>query len=303
MDITTLKHQIETNCKDYPLIVFVYSDTDFIPHQYIQAIIGEAKAEIVPVSYLNELLPVQNCLYDWEVSTDIYRFLQVDTLSEYDPRINKVKNGFIICKKIQEDLKPFYEDYIITVPKLEAWQIQDFIYSTCKGVPTERLDKLIEACNGNIFQLEQESRKIRIFAEQERKYAFDSFISQGIFSNLSNLTIFDLSSAIIKKDIPMISKVLQCIDNIDVEPIGLQKVLTDNFRDIILVQLNSASSPEYFEKTFGWKRGKYWAIKYSCGFYTREQLVNIFRFLCGIQFGDIPEDKLVSYLITHIISM
>lgn len=101
----------------------------------------------------------------------------------------------------------------------------------------------------------------------------------------------------------MISKVLQSIDNIDVEPIGLQKVLTDNFRDIILVQLNSASSPEYFEKTFGWKRGKYWAIKYSCGFYTREQLVNIFRFLCGIQFGDIPEDKLVSYLITHIISM
>lgn len=75
MDITTLKHQIETKCKDYPLIVFVYSDTDFIPHQYIQAIIGEAKAEIVPVSYLNELLPVQNCLYDWEVSTNIYRFL------------------------------------------------------------------------------------------------------------------------------------------------------------------------------------------------------------------------------------
>ena len=91
-------------------------------------------------------------------------------------------------------------------------------------------------------------------------------------------------------------KMAACID-------ALQKVLTDNFRDIILVQLNSASSPEYFEKTFGWKRGKYWAIKYSCGFYTREQLVNIFRFLCGIQFGDIPEDKLVSYLITHIISM
>lgn len=303
MDIATLKQQIEQKCVNYPLIVFLYSDTNFIPHQYIQEITGEAKAEISLVSNLVDLLPVQNSFYDWEDQDKIYRILQVDTLSEYDNRISDIKNSFIICKKIEDQVKQYYSDYIVVVPKLEEWQIKDFVYSVCKGVDVQDLDILIESCNYNIFQLEQESRKIRIFEEAERKYVFQDFILSGLFSNLSKLTIFDLSSAIVKKDIAMLHNVLNVIQDIDVEPLGLQRILTDNFRDILLVQLNSNPSPEYFEKKYGWKKGKYWAIKYSCGYYTKQQLVDIFQFLCSIQFGDIPEDKLVSYLITHILSM
>ena len=46
-----------------------------------------------------------------------------------------------------------------------------------------------------------------------------------------------------KRDVNTIRRVLEVIDQIDVEPIGLQKVLLNNFRDVILVQLNINPTP------------------------------------------------------------
>lgn len=151
--------------------------------------------------------------------------------------------------------------------------------------------------------MDQELKKLVIFSDIEKPYVFDEFISDGIFSDLSEFNIFDLSTAILKKDFNTIKQVLIDIDNIDIEPIGLQKVLTDNFRDIIAVQLAKNAQPEYFEKVFGWRKSKFWAIKYSCGVYTKAQLIKIYEFLTSINFGDIPEGQLISYLITHILSM
>lgn len=252
---------------------------------------------------MEELLPVQNSWLLEEVFDESYRVWVVDTLSEYSPKLKSAKNTFIICKKISKDVEELYDEYIIDVPKLENWQIQDFVYSVAKGVDTDDLNELIKICNNDIFRINQELKKIRLFDEKERKYAFKDFKSDGIFSDLSELTIFDLSSAIMKRDFNTIRRVLEVIDQIDVEPIGLQKVLLNNFRDVILVQLNINPTPQYFEQKFGWKSGKFWAIKYTCSYYTKEQLINIFKFLTSIKFGDIPEDKLVSYLITHIMSM
>ena len=252
---------------------------------------------------MGELLPVQNTWLLEEVFNESYRVWSVDTLSDYSPKLLPVKNTFIICKKVAKEVEDFYDEYIVDVPKLEDWQIKDFVYSTAQGVDIEDLDELIKVCNHDIFRINQELKKIKLFDEKERKYAFKDFKSDGIFSDLSELTIFDLSSAIMKRDVNTIRRVLEVIDQIDVEPIGLQKVLLNNFRDVILVQLNINPTPQYFEQKFGWKTGKFWAIKYTCSYYTKEQLVNIFKFLTSIKFGDIPEDKLVSYLITHIMSM
>lgn len=252
---------------------------------------------------MDELLPVQNTWLLEEVFDESYRVWVVDTLSDYSPKLNACKNTFIICKKISKDVEDSYSEFIVDVPKLEEWQIKDFVYSVAKGVDTADLDELIRICNKDIFRLNQETKKIRLFDEKERKYAFKDFKADGIFSDLSDLTIFDLSSAIMKRDIKLLKQVLEVIDQIDVEPIGLQKVLLNNFRDVILVQLNINPTPQYFEQKFGWKSGKFWAIKYTCSYYTKEQLIEIFKFLTSIRFGDIPEDKLVAYLITHILSI
>lgn len=303
MTLEDLKTSIENGVLDYPLIIFQCDDSAFIPHQYLRRIAKESGKEITPISSIDEILNVQPSLFFREVDDKLYRFFDCDTLECFPPKANEVKNTFIICKKVKDSILTECSSYIVKVPKLESWQIQDYVYSLANGVDTQKLDRLIKVCNEDIYRLDQELKKLVIFSKIEQPYVFDEFISDGIFSDLSEFNIFDLSTAILKKDFNTIKQVLIDIDHIDIEPIGLQKVLTDNFRDIIAVQLSKAAQPEYFEKVFGWKRGKFWAIKYSCGVYTKSQLIKIYEFLTSINFGDIPEGQLISYLITHIISM
>lgn len=303
MTLEDLKTSIENGVLDYPLIIFQCDDSAFIPHQYLRRIVRESGKELIPISSIDEIFNVQPSLFFREVDDKLYRFFDCDTLECFSSKANELENTFIICKKVKDSISTECSSYIVKVPKLESWQIQDYVYSIATGVDTQKLDRLIKVCNGDIYRLDQELKKLVIFSDIEKPHVFDEFSSDGIFSDLSEFTIFDLSTAILKKDFNTIKSVLIDIDNIDIEPIGLQKVLTDNFRDIIAVQLAKDPQPEYFEKVFGWKKSKFWAIKYSCGVYTKSQLIKIYEFLTSINFGDIPEGQLISYLITHIISM
>ena len=54
------------------------------------------------------------------------------------------------------------------------------------------------------------------------------------------------------------------------------------------------------------KPNKYWAVKYSCGFYTKDELIQIYRFLTGldrkIKTGEMPVNNLVDYIIVKVIT-
>lgn len=298
MNIEELKLKIEKGETEYNFVIFKFNDINFIPLQYIDNI---RKIKKCDVTYLNnelELIPSEN-IFGFSLD-DGMKVLLVDELNIDNIKILNNMNTFVVCKKIKEE--ELYSTNIVNVPKLEAWQIKDYVYSLCEGVDRKYLDRLISISKGDIFRLEQEINKINIFSERERQKLFNDLISDNMFDDLSEHNIFDMSNAIIKKDYSALRNLYKEIDNIDCEPLGLLTTLINNFRNIIFVQLGASSSAEKYNMT----PKQYWAVKYNCGFYTKSQLMSIFKMLTDIdrkiKVGEFPMEILVDYLITKVMS-
>lgn len=304
MDIKTLKENIESKLSDIRFI-FVNSEDSFLSNQYVNAIAKNNELKLVPVEEIRSLIPNDNDIFgigDVIDETCLYVY-RVDKFEDKDPDIMKIKHLIIVCDKIDSESKEIFKELIIDMPKLEPWQIKDYAYSIADGVNTKKLDWLLTVSNNNVHRVHNELSKLTPFIPKERDYVFDLMVEDDAFVDLSNFVIFDLSNAIIKKDIKTITKILEDIKKIDVEPLGLQVILTNQFRNIISVQLSPNASAE----KLGMNPKQFYAIsKYSCGYYTREQLVEIFDVVSKCDYllknGDVPNDKLVDYMILHILS-
>lgn len=304
MDIKTLKENIESKLSDIRFI-FVNSEDSFLSNQYINAIAQKNELKIITVEEIKSLVPNDNDIFGVGDVIDesclyVYR---VDKFEEKDPDIMKIKHLVIVCDKIDSESKEIFKELVVEMPKLEPWQIKDYAYSIADGVNTKKLDWLLTVSNNNIHRVHNELSKLTPFIPKERDYVFDMMVEDDAFVDLSNFVIFDLSNAIIKKDIKTIAKILEDIKKIDVEPLGLQVILTNQFRNIISVQMSPNASAE----KLGMNPKQFYAIsKYSCGYYTREQLVKIFDVVSKCDYllknGDVPNDKLVDYMILHILS-
>lgn len=304
MDIKTLKENIESKLSDIRFI-FVNSEDSFLSNQYINAIAQKNELKIITVEEIRSLIPNDNDIFgigDVIDETCLYVY-KVDKFEEKDSDIMKIKHLIIVCDKIDSESKEIFKELVIEMPKLETWQIKDYAYSIADGVNTKKLDWLLTVSNNNIHRVHNELSKLTPFIPKERDYVFDMMVEDDAFVDLSNFVIFDLSNAIIKKDIKTIAKILEDIKKIDVEPLGLQVILTNQFRNIISVQMSPNASAE----KLGMNPKQFYAIsKYSCGYYTREQLVEIFDVVSKCDYllknGDVPNDKLVDYMILHILS-
>ena len=300
MDLKELKQVIESNKIPESLVILKVSDSDFIPNQYIDFILKSGIFKVQFQSNYAQLIPNTEDIFFTEPDKNIVNILRTDTFDCEDERIKKCINTIIICNKILKNSQHIFEDYIINIPKLESWQIQDYANTIADGIDKNDINKLIQLCNNDIYRLDQELQKIAIFPKEQRKYLFNNFVDDGVFNDLSTYNIFNFTNSIVKKDIKGLFEAYKEIQNIDVEPIGLLILLIQNFKDIINVQLSVNSSAE----SLNMKPNKYWAIRYSCGFYSKEELMIIYRFLTGldkqIKLGEMPMEYLIDYIIVKV---
>lgn len=301
LDIKDFKNDIENKNIKYNFAILKYSDTDFLGFQYVDAIAKVLNKPVKIIDDLSEMSKNTFSLFGDNDSDCIYLFL-VDKF-DYNNLDIISKDLYIICKTIDKKSLEVFNNYIVELPKLEDWQIKDYVYSVAEGANEKSLDRLIDVCGNDIYRINQELNKIKIFTKQERNFTFDKFIEDGIFSDLSTYSIFDFSNAIVKRDRETLRKIYKEIDKIDIEPIGLVTVLLNNFRNIIKIQLANNPTAE----SCGMKPNQFWAVKHSCGLYTKEQLLSIFNFLTEIdkkiKTGMIPVDSfLIDYIVVNILT-
>lgn len=306
MTIEQLKHQIElNNVTDSPLI-FKDDETMFLSDMYIKAI---SKSKNLPVKYIQSLSEVVNDSFDFfacetdeqpsclsVLHTSVYEWADVD--------ITSATNLIVVTTKFSnKDIEKKLSDYIVVMPKLEDWQIKDYVYSICEGVNHKDLDWLMSICGKNVCRLQQELDKLTLFNVDERKYLFDSFVRDGSMDDLSSYNIFNFTNAITSKDFNMLRSIYKEIERADITDFYLLTVLLKNFRNIIMVQLNSNPTPE----STGLDSKQLYAIKRIPKVYSAEQLVKIFDFLCDIdrqvKEGELPAPLVVDYLTVKILSM
>lgn len=301
MTIKELKSIIESNKVPENLVIMKYTDNDFVPNQYINYI--KTNYSVESVEDYSECFTDSADIFSVGTQDDTVRVLRTDTFDCVDERFKNSKRTFVVCKKLSKQSQSIFGDFVVDIPKLEQWQINDYAVSIASGVGQESINRLLSVCGNNIYRLDQELQKLSIFPEAQRQFMFDKFIGDGAFNDLSTYNIFDITSCIIKRDTKKLFHIYRELDNIDVEPFGLLVLLCQNFKDIIDVQLSVNPTAE----SLGMKSNKFWAVKHSCGYYNRNELISIYSFLTSIdkkiKIGELSTDHLVDYIITKIISV
>lgn len=299
MQIDDVKYIIENKKYSGQVFIFQYSDTKFIVKQYIEKLVLDFNLELNYNDEIDDKIITGISLFG-DVNDNILRVYDINEF-DYNGNILNEKNLIILCKKIKDELKTIYSDNIIIVPKLENWQIKDFVYSVGDGIPESDLDKLIELCDSNIYRLTQELDKMLIFPNSLKQNIFKEFYKDGVFNDLSDATIFDFCSSIIKKDITKLTYIYSQLDRMDVNPLGFVSILYQNIKDIIKIQLGVKPTPE----STGIAKNKFYAIKYNnLNKFNTKQLIQIFELLTDIdkqvKLGQLDVDNIIDYVIVSI---
>lgn len=304
MTIETLKTNLDNKTLD-DFYIFFNLETSFLSNQYVDAIAQARGLKLIYIDDLRSLIPDKNDIFGSAETVDascLYVY-KIDKFEDKDLQIKDIKNLIIVCNKIDDETKELFLPYIIEMPKLESWQIKDYVYSLADGVSTNKLDWLINISNNDIYRLHNEISKLNLFSIKEREYLFDLMVEEDAFIDLSNYVIFDLTNAILQKDIKKIRYMLEAVHSWDCEPLGLQTLLTNNFRNVLAVQLAPNSPPE----KLGLSPKQVYAIrKNNTGYYSRDQLVEIFELISSCDYkmknGDLSNDMLIDYMILNILS-
>ena len=284
MKIEELKRSIENKTIDNSPLVLVYKDTGrIICEQYINEISVIRGLEI---NYLDEEpdMSFVNLFGEDKASLNI---IFTDNYSGVP------QQNYIICCH-----NTSYNN-AVNIPELEDWQILDYAKGVLPGVKEESVDWLCNICTDK-HRLMQEIDKIKIFDKTSQDFVFNALINSDGFGDLTNHNIFNLSNSIQKKDIKTLMEIMLKIENIDVNPIGLNNLLFNNFRDIMAIKTSPNTPPQ----TLGIQPKKYNALRYYVNYFTVTQLSHILRLLVNtdqaIKSGDISVDMLTDYIITHI---
>lgn len=305
MDIKACKQCIENKVNLHTFMIFQEADTDFISRQYVQAIAEINQQEIEYIDSIDPYLIELDSIFlsESEENSSRLHVLKVDMFEHTDQRCIDLRNVFVICKKLGDQASKLFSSYIVKMPKLESWQIKDYVYSTAEGVPEQLLDKVISLCNGNIERLDNELSKLKLFAPTERKYLLDSMIKDGAFGDLTDYSVFNVTNALLKKDIEALKNYMNLLHVIDINEFGLITILTKNLRDMISVQLSSNPTPE----TIGLDSRKIYALKKQSKVFTNDQLTKLYLKIAdldrAVKNGEFPAPMLINYMILKVLTI
>lgn len=305
MTLQDLKSQLES--KSYTsnsILIFLSKKPTILFDQYINAIAEQKNMNIQYIDSLDEVMKSDGQLFFDEETPDTALYVYKCQKLDYDNEQLFQKANVIICtNELTDKSKKLFQRFVYEFPTLEDWQIKDYAYSLLEGIEPEHIDQLLKRCNGDIFRIDQEIKRLALFAPSERESTLRQFIKDGIYSDLSNYTVFNFSNAIDKKDIETIVKIYKQIQYVDITDMFLYTVLWKNFRNIILTQLQ----PIVTENTTGLPSKQLYAVKKIPRVYSRNQLVRIYELLTSVdkkvKNGELPTEILVDYLTVKILSI
>ena len=277
------------------LLIFNCGKNEFVPLQYAYHLADLHQQEIKTVDSLDDYYQSTSGFSAGDSALYLYK---VGTLEEVDPLLTEGNDIIIIANKVKKDVYKDYAYNIVDVPELESWHVHNYIQGICSGLTDAQAQWLAKSCNYDLFKIDQELAKIKVFAPAAQTTLFDVFVGGGLLGEVAEETIFDLTNAIQARDLDKIKTILTHIGSIDVEPVGLITVLSNNFKKLIKVWL--AKNPT--EASIGLKSNQIWAINRQPHTYSKEQLLKVLKAINEVEYklknGEIPENLIIDYLIT-----
>lgn len=309
MRLSELKDSIINNTLGDSLLIFIWEDNKFLASQYIHEIAKKRSQEIQFVDSFDELVGIsanENVFGD-DFGDNVLKVLDTDTFDELASEgMASIANSIIMCHKLAKEVAYSYESFpnlTINFAKEEPWQAKEYISAMCKGLSNESISRLYDLTNGDIFRIDNEIGKINCFPIEEQERVLSDMVSNGAFDDLAQTNIFNLTNAIVKKDLLTIGRILRNIKNMDVDAIGLSAILHKNIKNIIDIQMNSKATPE----SLGMSAKQFRAIEYSCGKISNPKLIELLKFLDELDFKlksgalDLPNEDKIDYIVCKML--
>ena len=306
ISLEKLKENIEKKLPLESFYIFNYDDNTFIVNQYVNAISQIKDLKLTYVEDLKGFFPDKDDIFGTielidETSLYVYKCEEFDNK---DYSIKDIKNLIIVCKKVDDETSKIFDSYLVKFPKLEEWQIKDYVYSKGDGIADVKLDWLCSVAGNDIYRLDNELSKLTLFSKGERDLLFEMFSDEDMYSDMSSHHTFDMSTALLKRDVSRVAQLLEDKDIWDSDPLPLQVLLSKNFKQVIQIQ----SSPNITADKLGMKPNQFYAIsKNNCGHYNKEQLLKIFDVVTKSEYmmktGQLPLSMFLDYMIVNILSV
>lgn len=291
MQIKELKELVENNkYKGEELIFNLAGESSrLIVNQYIHKIALDNNLTIKYISSEDEIQTAD----EFSLFDDLNKYLYIMVVDELTD-VKYYNNLIYICNKTKQSTA-------IKIPTLLDWQVEDYIMQQASGLDINDAKQLVSVYKDNYTKLFSDLTMLCTFEPAIQKNILMQLTADSYFDDIYTVNIFDLSNAIIKKDKNKVERYLSYIDNSDITPLGLHKILYNNFSYILAIQ----TSKNCTAAMLGLKDKQFAAIKYNCNHYTNEQLVRILLMLTNIEYKfkycGVSMDDLVKYMIYKIL--
>lgn len=293
MNIIKLKSHIENKTLDDSFLILKYTDVPFIAKQYVDEISKFKNRQIVYVDSIDDI--AENIFGD----DNILYVMNTDKLVR-PIKATSLNNKVIICSSIDEDILESVKDYVVDIPKLQQWQIRAYASKNLPGLSTEEVNWLSDITK-DVYRLSNEMDKISIFNKEEQSKIFRLLNDEDAYCDLNSNTIFNFTNAITKRNIKVVKNILETLETMDVEPVGVLTILYKSFKNIIDIQMSSNPTPE----SLNMSQKQFYAIRYNLGKFTNSELIQIFETLTSIdkklKSGNLPADNIIEYLLINIL--
>ena len=297
MELRELKNKIlAQEALSFPLL-FINYDNDYLIKSYVKKIAENNSLTIKEIESIKEMLDIESGMFKEVDYLYIYKLNKDDNLSK-----EQLKDYKIILIS-DTDRKDSDIDKVV-FNKLENWQIEAYVQALLPGLDNQEVSWLCKNAKYDIWRLDNEASKLNIFDKKDQSKILMAINDDNGYVDLNELTIFNLSNAIMNKDMLGIKKVVEDIDNIDVEGTGLVTILLKNFLNIINIQTNSKATAQ----SLGMSEKQFRYLQYNqCNKYSNEELFNIYNFLTDIDYKlksgllEMTNNQLNYYVLSHII--
>lgn len=297
MELAELKQKINSGVSIGLPLIFIGKDNAYIMKTYIDAIAKNNFLKVLNINSLKEIDDLENSMFKEENYLYLYHLNKNESLDEnalLDKPIIIISENDIKSKSIEA----------VTFSKLLEWQIEAYVQTLLPGMNALEVNWLCKNAKYDLYRLDNEANKINIFEKKDQENIFKEISDENGYADINELTIFNLSNSIIKKDILGVKSVMKDIDNIDIEGTGLVTILLKNFFTIINIQTNPHASAE--KLNISEKQFKYLQY-YQCNKYSTDELINIYAFLTTVDYKlksgllEMDNKQLVVYILSNII--
>lgn len=297
MELRELKNKIlAQEALSFPLL-FINYDNDYLIKSYVKKIAENNSLTIKEIESIKEMVDIESGMFKEVDYLYIYKLNKDDNLSK-----EQLKDYKIILISDTDRNDSDIEKVIFN--KLENWQIEAYVQALLPGLDNREVSWLCKNAKYDIWRLDNEASKLNIFDKKDQSKILMAINDDNGYVDLNELTIFNLSNAIMNKDMLGIKKVVEDIDNIDVEGTGLVTILLKNFLNIINIQTNSKATAQ----SLGMSEKQFRYLQYNqCNKYSNEELFNIYNFLTDIDYKlksgllEMTNNQLNYYVLSHII--